>query len=185
MTRTEFINEVTAWYELIDFCNDNGCDELENICDDDYRDEYINDNLVEWARYDGWRDLLSRLQDFDEHSGYDYYRYDEDYCEYVGLDHDDFADYKQRVLEWADDHDDVWYSEEDEEADAEMPQEEQPLWKEEEPWLPEEDDDEPVPEEDYSFDEMLGFGIGCVRNISARIIEENREEEKAFADLIF
>lgn len=30
MTRNDFLNDVTEWWELLDFCSDEGC----NICED-------------------------------------------------------------------------------------------------------------------------------------------------------
>ena len=41
MTRNEFIDNITEWYELKDFCNDFDCDICEDIYDDDdYADRF-------------------------------------------------------------------------------------------------------------------------------------------------
>jgi len=113
MTRQEFIDDVTCWGELIDFCNDEGCDYLDNIYDEDARDDYINEyQLEDWARNNTWRNLYSLLEDLAV--DYDYYRIDE-YGDWVGLDDYDLDDYKDDVLRWADDR--GIFDEEDEEED--------------------------------------------------------------------
>ena len=113
MTRQEFIDDVTCWGELIDFCNDEGCDYLDNIYDEDARDDYINEyQLEDWVRNNTWSNLYSLLDDIP--SGYDYYRIDE-YGDWEGLDDYDFGDYKDDVLRWADDI--GIFDEEDEEED--------------------------------------------------------------------
>ena len=39
MTRNEFIDNITEWYELKDFCSDFDCDVCEDIYDDDSLEE--------------------------------------------------------------------------------------------------------------------------------------------------
>ena len=113
MTRQEFIDEIYEWGRLIDFCNDEGCDYLDNIYTEDARDDYINEyQLEDWARNNTWRNLYSLLEDLT--ADYDYYRIDE-YGDWVGLDDYDFDDYKDDVLRWADDR--GIFDEEDEEED--------------------------------------------------------------------
>lgn len=113
MTRQEFIDEIYEWGGLIDFCNDEGCDYLDNIYTEDARDDYINEyQLEDWARNNTWRNLYDLLDDL--RSDYDYYRIDE-YGDWVGLDDYDFDDYKDDVLRWADDR--GIFDEEDEEED--------------------------------------------------------------------
>lgn len=112
MTRQEFIDDIRYWSDLIDFCSDNGCDYCEDIYDSDAWNDYVNDDVAEMARNDGWRDILSVLQGYDEISGYDYYRRN-DYGEWIGLDDDDFESYKDDVCEWMDNND--YWDEEDEE----------------------------------------------------------------------
>ena len=100
MTRQQFINEVTTWYELIDWCSNHGCSICEDIYSDEARDEYIDDDLVDMARNNNWyelRDILSNLA-----TGYDYWRKDE-YGDWYGVD-DELADYFNEVLEWADEN---------------------------------------------------------------------------------
>ena len=113
MTRQEFIDEINDWWDLIDFCNSEGCDYLENIYTEESRDDYINEyQLEDWVRNNTWRNLYSLLDDIP--SDYEYYRIDE-YGDWEGLDDYDFGDYKDDVLRWADDR--GIFDEEDEEED--------------------------------------------------------------------
>ena len=117
MTRQEFIDDVTTWGELLNFCANEDCDLCEDIVDPGYVDEYVNDSLVDWACNNDWRSLLGILNNVDDNSGYDYYRYD-DY-EYVPVDDDRdlFEEYKDSVLEWMDDNDYWPDGDEDEEEE--------------------------------------------------------------------
>lgn len=116
MTRQDFIDDITSWYELIDFCNDENCDVCSDIVDDDYKDEYVNDHLVDWARNNTWRELLSILDDIPD--GYDFYRID-GYGEIEGLDnYSDFEEYKDNVLDWMD-YMERWDDDEEEEVEEE------------------------------------------------------------------
>ena len=111
MTRQQFIDEVNEWQELINFCNDEGCSCCNDVYSEEDRDDYINERLVDMARNaDSWSELLDTLSDIT--TGYDYYRRD-DYGEWCGLDDYEFDDYKDDVLEWADDQD-IWEDDEEE-----------------------------------------------------------------------
>lgn len=111
MTRAEFIDTVNRWSELIEFCSDEECDICDDIYSDDERDDYINQRLCDIASdSDDWRSLRDEL--YDIITGYDYYLY-ESWTSWYGLTDNDFADYKQRVLEWMDDED--WWDDEDDE----------------------------------------------------------------------
>lgn len=123
MTRQEFINDVSSWWELIDFCNDEGCDICSDVVDDDYKDEYVNEHLTEWARENTWQDLLDILRNIPDDSNY--YRFD-DYGDLESLDdYSDFENYKEDVLNWADDRE-CW-DEEDEEDEYEVEEEPAPV----------------------------------------------------------
>lgn len=111
MTRQDFINDIECWYELIDFCNDNGCYECEDIYDSEQRDDFLNEEIENIARNETWREMLETLQGFADESGYDYYRKD-DYGDFVGLDDDDFDAYKSEVLDWGDRYD-IWDDDEE------------------------------------------------------------------------
>ena len=102
MTRREFEDEVTTWWELQDFCEEIRCNIMDGLIDGDSRSAYIDEELVDLARNNTWTDLLSILQRYEDESGYEYYLYDEYYGEYRGISDYDFDDYKQQVMEWAD-----------------------------------------------------------------------------------
>lgn len=139
MTRQEFIDDVVDFSDLINFCNDYGLSECEDIYDDYDRDEMINERIVDWAREESWQELRSVLNRLEEGSGYEYYRYNDDYDEWVGLDDDDFEDIKNDVLVYMDDEG-LWDEDEEEEG---VPYEEE-----------EEDDGEPE-EGEFSISELL------------------------------
>lgn len=111
MTRQDFINDIDLWHELIDFCNDNGCYECEDIYDSEQRDDFLNEEVENIARNETWREMLETLQGFADGSGYDYYIKD-NYGDFVGLDDDDFDAYKSEVLDWGDRYD-IWDDDEE------------------------------------------------------------------------
>lgn len=63
MTRNDFLNDVTEWWELLDFCSDEGCNICEDIIDSDQLDEDTNYS---------WRDIRDSLSEIP--TGYGYYR---------------------------------------------------------------------------------------------------------------
>lgn len=112
MTRREFIEEVTTFWELRDFCNDIGCDRLDDFFDGDDFDSFANDDLYEWVRdgtdWDSVRGVLNELNqgcDFYERLGR---------LDYVGYDirDDMFEELKNIVLGHADEND--YFDDEDE-----------------------------------------------------------------------
>lgn len=109
MTRQDFIDNINYWSELLDFCSDEDCDVCEDIYSEDARDDCIDEELVDMARNNNWRDMYNILDSIPD--GYDYYRQD-NYGDWVGVD-DEFDDYKDQVLEWMDDGG-YWDDEEDE-----------------------------------------------------------------------
>lgn len=111
MTRQDFINDIECWYELIDFCNEEGCYECEDIYDSEQRDDFLNEEVENIARNETWRGMLETLQGFADGSGYDYYIKD-NYGDFVGLDDDDFDAYKSEVLDWGDRYD-IWDDDEE------------------------------------------------------------------------
>lgn len=114
MTRQQFIDEVYTYGELLDFCYDEGCEICDDIWTADSRDEEIDEYYLEdWARNNNWQDVLDILDGIP--TGYDYYRKD-DYNDWVGLGDYEFEEYKDAVLEWADDHE-SWEPEEDDEEE--------------------------------------------------------------------
>lgn len=168
MTRAEFYENVTTWWDLKDFCFDENCDICNDIYDEEGRDDYINECLIGWARNDSWTELLSRLEDIP--TGYDYYRYD-DYGDWVGLDDGDFNEIRDEVAEWMDDN--GYWDDDEEEADDE---DEKPLDDEEE--------EPPVEDEDCSLGELFAASATRVQSIAEEELAKAREEELAFATLM-
>lgn len=172
MTRNEFLNDVITFGELKDFCYDYDCTMLEDVYDEEGRDDYINECLMDWARDDSWQELYSRLDGIP--TGYDWYRYD-DYGEWCGLDDGDFEEYKDDVLEWGDDND-IWDEDEEEddtdifaeEIDADMADEE----------------DEPVEDEDFSVDALMGMCSVAFVTIQKENIQRLQEEERVLGTLV-
>ena len=167
MTRNEFLENVSTFGDLKDFCCDEDCSLLEDVYDEEGRDDYINECLMDWTREDSWQDLYSRLDSIP--TGYDWYRYD-DYGDWCGLDDEDFEDYKGDVLEWADDHG-VWDDDEEEDMDEDC--------FEDEP-----EDDEPAPEEeDFSVGDLIGMCVVALGTIQSEDARRAREEEEEFRRL--
>lgn len=169
MTRQEFVDEVWSWGELMDFCYDNNY-ELEDIFDEDAKDDYFDNEIEEMARNSSdWRELLDRLEEIP--NGYDWYVID-DYYGFRGADEDDFRDFKDQVLEWAD-HDGIW--DDDEEPD-------------EEPMMDSEEDDESNNEleieEPLSIRELFAATVAGYQKIETAKAEE-REENEALFDKMF
>lgn len=167
MTRNEFLEDVTTFSDLKDFCYNENCSILEDVYDEEGRDDYINECLMDWAREDSWQDLYGRLDNIP--TGYDWYRYD-DYGDWCGLDDGDFEEYKGDVLEWADDNG-VW--DDDEEEDVE-----------EDCFEDEPEDDEPAPEEeDFSVGDLIGMCVVALGVIQGEDERRAREEEEEFRRL--
>lgn len=120
MTRSEFIDTVNEWEELIDFCRDEGCDICVGIYDELSMDDFINEYLVDLARsaqnWYSFRDDLNAIP-----SGAGWYLCN-GYFDWEELTDDDFEYYKQDVLRWMDNRgywdeefpDDEHYCEDDE-----------------------------------------------------------------------
>lgn len=168
MTRAEFYENVTTWWDLKNFCSDEQCDICDDIYDEEGRDDYINDCLMDWARNDSWTELLSRLEDIP--TGYDYYRYD-DYGEWEGLVDGDFDEIRDEVAEWMDDN--GYWDDDEEEADDE----------DEEP-IDDEEEEPPVEDEDCSLGELFAASATRVQSIAEEELAKAREEELAFATLM-
>lgn len=110
MTRQEFVENVTSFGELIDFCQEEQID----TCDDIYDAEYINDiileNIREMCDWEQIRDFISGIP-----AGCDYYRED-GYGGYEDAGYY-FEDYKHDVLRYMDDT--ASWDEEDEDDNPE------------------------------------------------------------------
>lgn len=177
MTRQEFIENVTSWWDLIDFCRDEGSSICDSIYDEEGRDDFVNDRLSDWTREYSWQEVLGFLDQIP--TGYDYYRYDDYYDEWEGLDNDDFYAYKDDVLEWADDHN-IW-DEEDEDEEGQFEYEEPLRQRNIAASVAEHDpeDDVPIEEEDFSIDVLFASSIVSLNNISA---QQEQQEVAAAAE---
>lgn len=163
MTRNEFIENVTSFSELIDFCSETGSE----ICYDLYYYDDLNEAILEDLRDDmpsSWctlRDLLNSIPE----SPYWYVK--NGWLEYEDAD-DLFEEYKRRVLEEADYDGDFDPDPDDEEEDEEYPEEEAPA---------EQDDNfTEFPVEDLSHVMADSFAVSVV------VIHRRQEQEDTLRD---
>ena len=98
MTRQEFVDDVTSFWDLIDFCNENGCDLCEDIVVQDAMDDWVWDDIRDWNG--SWESLADALSGITQ--GHEYYRRHGS-LDYEWMDGRDFEAYKADVLDWADD----------------------------------------------------------------------------------
>ena len=188
MKRSEFCEEMNSIYDLHDFCVDHDCSILMDFWDHDEFSDYIDEQLVDFARNDYWRDLMSRLSEYENLvDNYDYVVYDPDECEYVGIDEREFDTYYNMILEWGDDYDAWEPEEEDEEEEEETPPETSHFSvasndeeSEKEDW----DDWDFEDPDDCSFDDLCQSGAECVSAVRNRSERENAQIEKDYDALL-
>lgn len=171
MTRNDFLDNVTEWWELLEFCSYEECDICEDIIDSDQLDGYVDEDIrntnYSWI---GIRDSLSEIP-----TGYDYYRVNGSF-NYEGIDAEgEFDSYKDRVLEWGDNND-VWEDEPNEEYDFDT----DTVFDEEDT----EPDEPPVEDEDFSIDELMGFCGVVLLDIRREEAAERAREDEALNQLI-
>ena len=174
MTRQYFIDNINYWSELLEFCSDEDCDVCEDIYSEDSRDDCIDEELVDMASYNNWRDMYNILDAIPD--GYDYYRQD-NYGDWVGVD-DEFDDYKDQVLEWMDDG--GYWDEEDEEEeydDTDFFAEE--LARERET-AQQFSDDEQVEDEDFTVGDLINMCSVTFVAIQKDNARREMEESEAF-----
>lgn len=168
MTRQQFLEEIEEWGELIDFCYEEGCDLCDNIYDEDGKDNFYNDLLVDMASdADNWQDLSRRLSYIPEDD--DYYILDEFYGDMRTADYDDFQEIKNQVLEWGD-YREIW----DEDCD-EHPEE----LEDSEELVEEEINDEDQDIETLPPDVLFTSGAEMLTVIKS--IEKTKASEEAYA----
>lgn len=111
MRRSEFIDDITTFCELRDFCNDEGLSDCDDYFDaDDLDDEVYND--MNDSDY-GWRSLRDHLYAID--TDCDFYR--RDGClDYTPMYEDDLCELKDSVLDYMDNYRE-WDPEEDDDED--------------------------------------------------------------------
>lgn len=174
MTRQDFIDGVTEWYELLDFCYNEDCDICEDIVSNDTMCEEIDEELAEVVRERSWRDVRNLLNDID--TDYDYYRR-EGCLSYSPVDDDsDFEDYKNDVIEWMD-NGGYWEDEEDDEAYDEA----EPF--DDDDFAPGEEDEEsepPAEDEDFSVGELMGMCSVQYLGIQREAAQRKQQNDKEF-----
>lgn len=146
MTRTDFIDDVTTTYDLIDFCVENDItDFINDIVDDEQKDDSIDEYLRENAgSSDNWHEVYDILDDVP--TGYEYYRYN-GVDDIRGFDSYDFEALKDEVLQYCDTHD---IFEEDEDDVDEYDEDELYVDDEEEEIDPEDMFADPDTDDDFS-----------------------------------
>lgn len=159
MTRSYFWDYVDGWGELIELCQDEGCNICDDIIDDGQLDECV-DADIEQADY-SWRQLSNYLSEIPR--GYNYYRCDGSF-DYVGLDDSDFEDYKSRVGDWMDDG--YWELEEDDEDEDNF-----------DPNEVLEPEESPVEDEDFSVSELM-----CMCSAKLATIRQVADRQKMKSD---
>lgn len=172
MTREEFIENVGCWSELIDFCYDEGCNYCDDVYTEDSKDEYFNDIMVDMARdANDWRDLLQQLDGIP--SGDDYYIRDE-YGEWRCADNEDFYEYKDDVLQWADDRN-VWDEDEDDDVDEEIFEDND---------IDDDLEDDEEFEEGCSLSELFTSCTSRLQTIEIAAGQKQKQEEQEFKQFI-
>lgn len=150
MTREEFYDNCGTWWDLKDFCDNEGCNLLDNVWSGEEVESWINDSMYERARDDDWKGVRDWLNCFDEsYSDGAYYEYDEYCTEFNYLDEEeDFNRFQSEVFEWAVDRG-IICEEDDEEGDDSV------------------DEPEPVVFEsaDLSVDELMASSVAALTAI--------------------
>ena len=98
MLLREFDEDITMFYELKDFCEQEGCSYLDEYFDD--LDAEVNSELYELICCNDcdWEDVRDSLSNIA--TGYDFYRRDGSF-DYMGCDDEDFETLKNDIREWA------------------------------------------------------------------------------------
>ena len=172
MTRQEFIEGVTTWGELLDFCYDNDSNVCEDIVSYDTMDEEVESDLRDEVGDRSWRDIRDLLCSID--TDYDYYRRNGSF-DYYPLDNNgDFDEYKDEVLEWMDNND--YWGDEDVEDE----------WEyfdggsfDEHPTHEEEDEAAPA-DEDFSIGELMGMCSVQFIDIQRTVLQQKAQNDTEF-----
>lgn len=98
MTRTEFINSITTWQELLIFCDDVNCGVCEDIISYDELGIFIADDFRRYSHEYDWQDIRDWLENISTDAYY-YYRSGSFFYEDID---NKFEEYKAQVLLWCD-----------------------------------------------------------------------------------
>lgn len=170
MTRAEFLDNITEWSELKEFCYDWECDCCNDIYDEYDRDSEIGEDIGEYCGDYSWDVLRDLLNDIP--SGYDYYRKNEAF-DWEGADDEMFDRYKSDVCDWAD-NGGVWDEDEEDEDTFEE-------WDD---FSAEEPDETPVEDEDFSVGDLIGMCSVSFVTIQKDNMRKIQEDKKAFDEFI-
>lgn len=111
MTRSEFLECITDFWDLKVFCDENGINICDDVIDRDSFDEIIIDRIRDRGCFVDWREVYRFLHDLPDGAAY---YIENGYGEFEEAFDNDFDDYKQQVLEYMDDQDE-WDPEDGEE----------------------------------------------------------------------
>lgn len=172
MTREDFIENVTYWSELLNFCSDEDCDVCWDILNEEERDNEVDSDLSDAIDVYSWQEISDFLSGVT--TGYDYYRRDGmfDYCGMT--DENDFNEYKSRVLEWMDDGN--YWPDEPEEGNDDF------IADNQDDEAAEEDFD--FEEEDFSVCDLLDMCSVTLIEIQRNTLREQKEDDMAFQSFI-
>ena len=133
MTRSEFIENVQGWDDLMEMATEHDCEPLYDIHSQDELDEVVCNAIREELRHSYWTDIRDWLQNIDV---YTEYFLDRGYFEYENLNNDsDFEEYKSRVLQWGDSKE-IWDPEEEEDDWIEEDEDAEAAESSDDWWLP-------------------------------------------------
>lgn len=140
MTRDEFYNDITEWWQLKDFCCDYNLTTLDCIYYEDDFDNIIDEALVSAINREMWYTIKDMLNEVS--TGYDYYYVDpDDAWNHWGLNNgEDFMNYRDDVAVAMDELG-LWDDDEDDEEDVDP------------------DDLIPVADEPIAFDDFMNASL--------------------------
>ena len=114
MRREEFVNDITDWDDLVNFCREWGYDNyVENVYSDDSLDDVLDEFFSDMMSERRWYDVKEAMDDIPQ--GYDWYYFDWGDC--YQLDGYELEETKGRLLEELDE--DGFFDEEDDEEECE------------------------------------------------------------------
>jgi len=157
MTRTEFNEEITTWYELEEVASDNGYEDLGDICDDENIRDMIQDRAQGIRGGDDWESFAYWVENIPK--GYDCCAYFYDRDELEGLSDWAFDERKRKLCEWMEEN--CYFDPEDDDG----------IEDDIEP----EPEEESVPEEDFTVGELVAM---CYADVA---VIAREEQEKADA----
>lgn len=161
MTRQDFIDNVNTYYDLVDFCQEIDY-YVDGIYSEDERDDLIYEEIIDMVRSCSWNEIKNYLDDMPE--GYDYY-YKNEWGEWIGYDYDQIDEFKELVLDYADENDLFDRDDEEDENDT-ADEEDEPEESEE----AQEEDNDPV---------ELGCDMGDFLTSGNSVMEAIRERADA------